>query len=42
MQCMGLKPSENDDREEGKQVAARFATANQEDKKSSGSRSSSK
>lgn len=41
MQCMGLKPLENDDREEGKQVATRFAAADQEDK-SSGSKSSSK
>lgn len=42
MQSMGLKPWEDNDREEGKQIAATFAAADEEDKYSNGSESSAK
>lgn len=42
MQSMGLKPWEDDDAVEGKQIAALFAAADEEEKESSGSKTSAK
>lgn len=42
MQSMGLKPWDDDDAVEAKQIAATFAAADEQDEKTSGSKSSAK